>query len=71
MRICEISYVQYTYYLMQSLPEIPLYVFPGAKSKIDASPSDYENIMSVDNEAYDQSSIVTSPSKVGTLLMIM
>ena len=45
-------------------------LFSGTKSSKDSTARDYENDMSVDNEAYDHSSIVvTSPSRVSTLLV--
>ena len=44
--------------------------YAGAKSSKYSAADDYQVTAGVDNEAYDQSStVVTSPSKVGTLLV--
>ena len=46
-----------------------MHLFSGAKSNKDSAAHDYQNNMAVDNKEYDQlSTVVTSPSKVCTLL---
>ena len=46
--------------------------YAGTKGSKYSTADDYQVTDGVDNEAYDQSStVVTSPSKVGTLLVIM
>ena len=71
-KICEVylPVAMYAYNLLYTCShDYRNVLFPGDTNIKHSSAQDYQNNTSVDNKTYDQSSIVvSSPSKVGTLL---